>query len=202
MTNKLCKHFLIHLIATVVDKDFQHRWLLATCIQRRQIIEGGVHWSISPVLKLAWQMTNFLIFDLTSDNVLKHLEEHGEADLLTFDLDFNITACRNVMMKTCCTAWHTDVSLSVPLSCPAVRPSWEVTCCRCWALSPGCSLGRAWHSWLAASRTSLWGNVCCPWCCPRCALGRAAPCFHVNPGAAGQPSCVDSPSGSALCQAG
>lgn len=48
-------------------------------------------------------MTNFLIFDLTSNNVLKHLGEYGEADLLTPDKHFNIITllCRNAMMRTC-----------------------------------------------------------------------------------------------------
>lgn len=48
-------------------------------------------------------MTNFLIFDLTSDNVLKHLEKYGKADLVTFHVDFNITAYGNMVMKTCYT---------------------------------------------------------------------------------------------------
>ena len=97
---------------------------------------------------------------------------------------------------------HDDRNSSLPLSCPAWQPSWEATCSRCWAPSPGCSLGRAWHSWLAAGRTSWWGNACCPWCCPRCAPGRAAPCSRASPAAAGRPSCVDSRSGSARCRAG
>lgn len=92
-----------HLIATVVHKDFQHRRLLSTRVQWRQIIQGGIYWSISPVFKLAWQMTNFLIFDLTSNNVLKHLGEYREADLLTPDKHFSIIIllCRNGMMRTC-----------------------------------------------------------------------------------------------------
>lgn len=49
-------------------------------------------------------MTNFLIFDLTSNNVLKHLGEYGEADLLTPDKHFYIITllCGNAMMRICC----------------------------------------------------------------------------------------------------
>lgn len=92
-----------HLVATVVDEDFQHRRLLSARIQRRQIVEGGVHRPVSPVLELARQMTSLLIFDLAPDDVLKHLREDGEADLLTFGL----TASRNTMMGT---LKHTDAA--------------------------------------------------------------------------------------------
>ena len=56
-----------HLIAAVVDQDFQHRWLLSARVQGRQIVQGRVHRTVSPVLKLSGQMTDFLIFDLTTD---------------------------------------------------------------------------------------------------------------------------------------
>lgn len=69
---------MIHLIATVVDQDFQHRHFLSAGVQGGQIIEGGVHWTISPVLKLTRQVTGFFILDLTSDNVLKNLEVYGK----------------------------------------------------------------------------------------------------------------------------
>lgn len=51
-------------------------------------------------------MTNFLIFDLTSDNVLKHLEKYGKPYKLRFHLDFHIAACGNMMMKMCLTGMY------------------------------------------------------------------------------------------------
>lgn len=71
-----------YLIATVVDEDFKDRRFLPTCFQWRQVIEGGVHWTVSPVLKLTWKMTNFLIFDLTPYDVLENLKEKNEGIFL------------------------------------------------------------------------------------------------------------------------
>lgn len=69
----------IHLISTVVNKNFKHGGFFSTCVQERQIVKRGVDRTVGPVLKLPRQMTNFLIFNLPSDNVLKNLEKFGNA---------------------------------------------------------------------------------------------------------------------------
>lgn len=68
---------MAHLVPTVVDEDLQHGRLLPARVQRGQIVEGGVHGSVGPVLELPGQMAHFLVFDLSSDDVLEHLGEQA-----------------------------------------------------------------------------------------------------------------------------
>lgn len=74
------------LIAAVVDEDFQDGRLVSARVQRGQIVQGRVHRPVGPVLELPGQVTNFLVFDLTPDDVLKHLWWVGGGEKKKTDL--------------------------------------------------------------------------------------------------------------------
>lgn len=87
----------MHLIAAIVDQDLQHRGLLSTGVQAGQIIEGGVHRAVSPVLKLTRQMADFIIFYLTSDNVLKNLKLYKNDQIFYFLLEsLAVSTCEDL----------------------------------------------------------------------------------------------------------